>query len=358
MQKIEVTIPGGRSYPILVGVGALARIGEVINFERYSKVTILTDSTVAENWLSKVRALLPPRTDSIILPPGENQKGVSTIAQVWGKFAEAGLDRRSLLLNLGGGVIGDLGGFAASTYMRGIDFAHIPTTLLAQVDSSIGGKTGIDHVGIKNLVGTFAQPVAVIAEIGMLATLPQRECLAGFAEVIKHALIKDAKYLELLLSKAVEEFEDSELSNIIAQSIQIKRVIVQNDEKESGPRKLLNFGHTVGHAIEAASLESKVPLLHGEAISLGMLAEAKLSVEQKLLSSNDLHTVEKAINHFQLPQRLPPAITSAEIFKRMALDKKNVAGKIKFTLLKKVGEGVWDQDVPHDIVARIIETLR
>jgi 3-dehydroquinate synthase len=238
--------------------------------------------------------------------------------------------------------------------MRGIDCLQIPTTLLSQVDSSVGGKTAIDHDGIKNLVGTFAQPVAVVIDTEVLSTLPTREFISGFAEIIKHGFISDAKYLEQATSKRPDEFTPAELEDIIASSCRIKASVVESDETESGKRKMLNFGHTVGHALESLSLSTSTPLLHGEAISIGMVIEAELSHEQGPLSKSDAALVKQHLHTAGLPI-ISPRFETDKIIKKLHSDKKNEHGTVCFTLLESIGNAVWNQKVDQTAIVSALE---
>lgn len=284
---------------------------------------------------------------------GEKAKDISYLTELWKSMIDAKLDRKALILNLGGGVIGDIGGFAASTYMRGIDFINIPTTLLAQVDESVGGKTMIDLQGIKNIVGTFYQPAAVIIDVNTLQTLPEKQLLSGFAEIIKHGLINDSNYFELVTKKIPQNFSGEEMTEIIKKSCVIKAGIVQNDEKEEGQRKLLNFGHTVGHAIEALSLDTHEPLLHGEAISIGMVKEAELAVNLGLLTQKEALYITGKLSDTGLPTELPK-MKPTDILDRMKLDKKNARGEINFTLISGIGKGIINQVIAEDTIIKVL----
>ncbi|HSA84312.1 MAG TPA: 3-dehydroquinate synthase, partial [Patescibacteria group bacterium] len=278
MKILTINIPTAqKQYPILIGNELIGNLTNHIDINNYSRIFIVTDNIVAPLFLKKLLQTLPEGTAAITLSSGEKEKNIVTVGKIWSAMKENNLDRKSLVINLGGGVIGDMGGFAASTYMRGIDFLQIPTTLLSQIDASVGGKTGVDFAGIKNLVGSFQQPIGVIIDTQTLKTLPKREFLSGFGEMIKHGLIADKTYFELVTSKQPQSFSQEELINLIARSCEIKKTIVEQDETENGLRKLLNFGHTIGHAIESLSLETEMPLLHGEAVAIGMVAEAKVA---------------------------------------------------------------------------------
>ena len=355
MKKLSIHLPASQSheYPIFVGVNLIEKIETLFEFSNYSKLLVITDETVAPLFLDKLQKNLPSKTETITLPTGEKAKDIEYLTKIWEKMIDAQLDRKSLVINLGGGVIGDIGGFAASTYMRGIDFINIPTTLLAQVDESVGGKTMIDFHGIKNIVGTFHQPSAVIIDVATLQTLPERQLLNGFAEIIKHGLVKDKTYFDLVRSKKPKDFSHEELLEIIVRSNEIKSEIIQEDEKESGLRKVVNYGHTLGHAVEVLSLVTQNPLLHGEAVSIGMVAENNIAVETGLLSNEDADVIKKTLENAGLPVKVPDFETD-EILEKMKLDKKNTDGKINFTLLKTLGEGIINQTVSEEIIKKTL----
>ena len=359
MKKLQITTkssPKDIEYPIYIGNNILPDLNQLVQFEKYSKVVILTDTNLEKLWLELVQHFMPVQTSIILIPPGETEKNIVNVQKIWKQLLDFGCDRKSLLINLGGGVIGDMGGFAASTYMRGIDSLNMPTTLLAQVDASVGGKTGIDFAKIKNIIGTFEQPTAVIIDTQMLETLPDREFIEGFAEVIKHGLIKDKDYFELVTSKNPREFTAEELADLVEVSCRIKAEIVESDERETGKRKLLNFGHTVGHAIEAAALETDNPFLHGEAISIGMVAEAKISQLLNNISSGDLELIKQSLEKTGLPVSMNfPEKTLSE---KMSADKKTSFGKIKWTLLKQIGMGIYDVEVSEKIVNDAINSIK
>lgn len=332
----------------------MKKIVTLLDLKRHSRIMVLTDTNVAPLFLDQLLAVLPAATTTtLVLPAGEKEKNITNVQKIWQALLTAQCDRKSLVINLGGGVISDMGGFAASTYMRGIDFINIPTTLLAQVDASVGGKTAIDFAGVKNLVGTFAQPVKVIIDTDTLHTLPQRELLAGFAEVIKHGLIWDKKHFLQATVKHPTDFTKKELAAIVTRSRQIKLEVVAKDPTEQGIRKQLNFGHTVGHALEAISLNTAKPLLHGEAISIGMVAEAKISQLMGLLSEADLLAIKKSLVNAGLPVSVE--ITNINhILQKMKTDKKNEQGQINLTLLNGIGSAVHNQHVSENIIREAI----
>ena len=308
-----------------------------------SKVFILTDENVAPFWLPEVAHWLHcDASVDIVVKAGEQHKNFQTVQRIWKTLMKHHADRNALLVNLGGGVITDLGGFSASTYKRGIKFINIPTTLLAMVDAAIGGKTGIDFGGGKNQIGTFAEAEEVIIDPVFLETLPERELLSGMAEMLKYGFIVDAKLLEINL----ENYQQ-----FIVRCGEIKREIVAQDPTEKGLRKILNFGHTLGHAIESHCLTTDYPLLHGEAVALGLLGALWLSVKQLGLDESVLQNFEN---------QLPVLISEAEIsllgsdiepiLSYLVHDKKNKGEKPQFVLLEAIGKPVWDVEVEPELV--------
>lgn len=313
------------------------------NISTASRVFILTDENVAPFWLPETEYWLNSENAiEIVIKAGERHKNLQTVQRIWKTLMKHCADRNALLINLGGGVITDLGGFAASTYKRGIKFINIPTTLLAMVDAAIGGKTGIDFGGGKNQIGTFAEAEEVIIDPVFLSTLPRRELLSGLAEMLKYGFIVDAN----LLNTNLENYQD-----YILRCGEIKRGIVAHDPTEKGLRKVLNFGHTIGHAIESHCLTTSHPLLHGEAVAMGMAAALWLSVKQCGLEKKVLNNYEK-----QLPILLSEAemnLIEADkepIFSYLALDKKNKGEQPQFVLLEAVGNPVWDVEVDTEEV--------
>lgn len=363
----KITILG--SYTVYTGIGTLSWLSKLVKLNNYSGFVVITDSFLEKIWLKKIENFLPARNalskamaggpvnfKKIIIPPGEQTKNIDTVVTIWKQLLLKKCDRKTLVINFGGGVVLDIGGFAASTFMRGLDFINIPTTLLSQVDSALGGKTGIDFAGIKNLIGTFNQPKAVICDINFLSTLPNREFVTGFAEIIKHGLIADQKYFHFVTSKKPKDFSKQELLKIIVNSIKIKSEIISSDEKEADQRKLLNFGHTIGHAVESLSLETTKPLLHGEAIGIGIAAEAKISSLLKMLSRQDLQCIQQSL----INAGLPVSVTNMgidKIIKKMQSDKKNEDGKINFTLLQQIGKAIINQHVTDNIIKQALEQI-
>ena len=313
-----------------------------------SQVFILTDENVAPLWLPEVEHWLAcENAIEIIIKAGEQHKNLQNVQRIWKTLMKHHADRNALIINLGGGTITDLGGFAASTYKRGIRFINIPTTLLAMVDAAIGGKTGIDFGGAKNQIGTFAEPEEVLVDPVFLKTLPRRELLSGMAEMLKYGYISDSKLLEINL----ENYQE-----YILRCGDIKREIVLKDPYEKGQRKMLNFGHTLGHAIESHCLTTDCPLLHGEAVALGMAGALWLSVKQCGLDEKVMHDYEK-----RLPMLLSEAgITLSEndiepIMAYLVHDKKNHGEKPQFVLLEAIGKPLWDMEVEPDLIKEALQ---
>ena len=310
------------NYSIWIGENSLSKL----NVSKYSKIGILVDENTKEfclPLLSKIK-----KSVIIEIKSGEENKNIDTCNLIWNKLTKNSFDRDSLLINLGGGVIGDMGGFCASTYKRGIDFIHIPTSLLAMVDASVGGKLGVDFNGLKNQVGLFSNPKTVIINPKFLETLPEDELRSGFAEVVKHALITDNNLWNHLKNNPFQELDWEE---IIETSVQIKNKIVISDPKEKGERKKLNFGHTFGHAIESYYLQKGTPILHGEAIFMGIILESELS-SLSVSEKNDIKNY--ILSNFSLPY----TPSKSNLLNFLRNDKKNFEEKINFSLLNTIGD--------------------
>ncbi len=326
------------SYPIVFN-DDFAALNKFIQEKKYSKIFFLVDEQTEKHCLPLLISQLQITAyDLIGVTSGEENKNIDFCIGIWRTLIDFNADRNSLLINVGGGVITDMGGFAASTYKRGIDFVQIPTTLLSQVDASVGGKTGIDMDHLKNIIGTFAQPKAVFIDTFFLRTLPQRQLISGFAEMLKHGLIADRTYFNLL-KEASPETIDPEL---IYHSITLKNEVVLQDPEEKGLRKILNFGHTVGHAIESYSLKNDpTPLTHGEAIAIGMVCEAFLSVEKTELTAAELVEIMETFRRFYEKYTIKEASIPA-LIELMKSDKKNNSGKINCSLLTQIGQCTID----------------
>jgi len=341
MEKIRVEL-GERSYNIIIGSGVLDDIGgNLKSFGLSPKAAIVSNPTVFSLYGKRVsESIRKAGFDliEVIIPDGEEYKDLVWLQHIYNDLLAHKLDRASALIALGGGVIGDITGFAASTYMRGISYIQVPTTLLAQVDSSVGGKTGVNHKLGKNMIGTFWQPRLVWIDVETLKTLPKRQLLAGMAEVIKYGVIYDADLFRFLKAKKDEilALDYGALSHIIKRSCEIKADVVSQDEREAGLRAILNYGHTIGHAIETATGYTR--FLHGEAVAIGMNMEAKLAYKIGLLDKKQAAEIRTLIDSYGLPFKVPADIDVNYMLSSMQLDKKAVAGELKFILPEKIGK--------------------
>jgi len=357
-----VKVPlGNRSYQIKIGVGLLDRLGkECSGFGFGRRCAIITDANVGKVYAKPVfnalaKAGFEPAL--IVVPAGETAKSFRSVQRCYDLLAGHRLERKSFIVALGGGVVGDLAGFVAATYLRGISFVQVPTTLLAQVDSSVGGKVGVNLKAGKNLVGAFHQPKLVLCDLGTLQTLPQRELRAGLAEVIKYGIIYDAKLFAQLerILPALLKRKQSALETTIARCCAIKAHVVGQDETESGLRVILNFGHTIGHGLEAISSYGKY--LHGEAIAIGQVAAAHLSQLRAGLREDDARRIEHLFVRTGLPTQVQlNARQRRNLFNAMRLDKKVSGGDIKFVLARRIGKVVWGQSVAPELVAKTINS--
>ncbi len=347
-----ISVPlSGRPYDVLVGPGLLAESGALMaGLIKPGRCVLVTDSIVGPLYAGGVSASLEQagfQPTVITVPAGEVSKSMSEVASVCDRMIAAGLDRSSCLVALGGGVVGDLAGFAAAIYYRGIPFVQIPTTIVAQVDSSVGGKTGVNAPGGKNLIGAFHQPRLVLADTETLKTLPTREFEEGFAEIIKHAAIRDPEMLDAM----------DDIAALVARNVAIKAAIVAEDEFETtGLRALLNFGHTIGHGIENAAGYCR--FLHGEAISLGLVAACRLSVRKAGLPADEAQRIIDALGGRGLPVTLADDLSTERILAALRTDKKFLAGRIRFVLLRALGDAFVSSDVSEADIAAEIEALR
>jgi 3-dehydroquinate synthase len=346
---------GERAYPVYLGAELLAKTGALTReLGVNGHAAIITDSTVGPLYAKRVvdslkSAGYPVSTHTVLA--GEKAKSFRSVETLCESLARAQLDRHSFIVALGGGVVGDLAGFVASIYYRGIPFLQIPTTIMAQVDSSIGGKTAINLSHGKNLVGRFHQPFAIIADIETLNTLGTLEHNEGFAEVIKYGVIWDSDLLETVMRSPLD------LSEIVKRCIEIKAAIVKQDEYETrGTRELLNFGHTIGHAVEATAGYGQ--MLHGEAVSIGMMAAAWISKTKFGFPVDDLAKLQDCLNHFQLPLKIPHPFSSASILETVFTDKKFVAGKIRFVVASGLGKATVTEEVTKEDLAMAIEAVK
>ncbi len=348
MKTLQVDL-GSRSYPIYIGQALLGQAALIKKHIKGRQVLVVTNKTVAPLYLKKTLAVLADfQTDKIILPDGEKYKNLKVLNKIFDTLLQHHFDRQTTLVALGGGVIGDMTGFAAACYQRGIPFIQIPTTLLAQVDSSVGGKTGVNHKLGKNMIGAFHQPQSVLIDTNTLQTLDNRQFSAGLAEVIKYGLINDIEFFEWL-EKNVEALlarDAQALSFAIARSCQDKATLVAEDERESGRRALLNFGHTFGHTIETGLGYGKY--LHGEAVAIGMCLAAQFSARLGWISETDVSRMTALINKMALPTRFPKRFTVKKMLALMQVDKKVRDGKIRLILLQSLGKAIiTDQYEPQ-----------
>ncbi len=355
-----VNVPlGHRSYQIKIGAGLLEQLGsDCARFKLRQRCAIISDRNVARHYASAARrSLRQAGFDSVLItvPAGETAKSLKTVQTCYDQLAAHRLERKSFIVALGGGVVGDLAGFVAATYLRGIAFVQVPTTLLAQVDSSVGGKVGVNLTSGKNLVGAFHQPRLVLCDLDTLRTLPPREYRAGLAEVIKYGIIYDARLFERLerdLPKILGR-DEKVLAEVIARCCEIKADVVGQDETEHGLRAILNFGHTIGHALEAISSYGKY--LHGEAIAIGQVAAAGLSGRESGLARRDVERIENLFRRAGLPtQARLGSSQRKKLFSAMRLDKKVSGGEVRFVLAERIGKVVWGRKIPPALVAEVL----
>ncbi|MBI4525256.1 MAG: 3-dehydroquinate synthase [Deltaproteobacteria bacterium] len=346
-----------RSYPIHMGEGLLLRAGELLGEAGCGeKIAIVTSPTVARLHLTPLEDSFRRsgfKTTLILLPEGEEHKNLASLETIYDRLVSGRFERNSCLVALGGGVIGDLAGFAAATFLRGIPYVQVPTTLLAQVDSSVGGKTGINHREGKNLIGAFYQPRAVLIDVNVLQTLPRRELLAGLAEVIKYGIIEQPELFALLEEKLdpLLSLNKDLLLEVIGASCSIKARVVEKDEREDDYRAVLNFGHTIGHALE--SLTGYETFLHGEAVAIGMVQATLISMRHGSCDKESCERIYRLIRRTGLPTELPSSIIPHELVKSMETDKKSARGKIKFVLCEGIGKTRFHWLAPEEIAAMI-----
>ena len=358
MHTLQVNL-GKRSYPIYIGKELLSHDSLLSNHISSNDAVIISNETVAPLYLQKLSASLKNKNiQTIILPDGESYKNLTTMESIFNDLLTHKCARDSTIIALGGGVIGDISGFAAACYQRGINFIQVPTTLLSQVDSSVGGKTGVNHALGKNMIGAFYQPQCVIADIDTLQTLPQRELSAGIAEVIKYGVLGDLEFF-VWLEENVEKLVrlDSEaITYAIQRSCQCKADIVASDEHEkSGKRALLNLGHTFGHAIETGMGYGE--WLHGEAVACGMVIAAEFSERLGWLSKSDVKRITRLISKANLPVSLPPELSANRMIELMAIDKKVKDGKLHLVLLQNIGNALLTSDFDNSLLQTTLAEL-
>jgi 3-dehydroquinate synthase len=351
MQHIE-----GTGYNIYFNEECYGYLQQLLVAGSYSCIFILSDENSAvhclPHFLAKLATEIP--IELLEIEPGEENKNIDTCIQLWEALTELGADRKSLMINVGGGVLTDLGGFVALTFKRGMDFINVPTTLLAMVDASVGGKTGIDLGALKNQVGIISNPNAVLIDTTFLETLPVEQMRSGLAEMLKHGLIADKAYWNEFAG--LESLTTDDLGALIHRSVVIKNEVVTQDPTEKGLRKILNFGHTLGHAIESYFLESedKKNLLHGEAIAIGMVLESYISKELGLLAETDYREIKAVISALYFPVEFTPN-DIAIIISLLVHDKKNEGGEVKFTLLEKIGNAVINKNAQNLLIINAFE---
>lgn len=348
---------GERSYPIHIDTGLIGRADALTPYLAGQQVMIVTNETIAPLYLDKLCASLPDGVEvrTVVLPDGEQYKTIEHVSRIWDALLEAGFNRRCTLVALGGGVIGDMVGYAAASYQRGVAFIQVPTTLLSQVDSSVGGKTGVNHPLGKNMIGAFWQPKAVLIDIESLKSLPRRELSAGLAEVVKYGFIRDEAFLSWLEANmsALLDVTPDVIAEAIARSCQIKADIVAEDETEQGVRALLNLGHTFGHAIEAH--QGYGNWLHGEAVGAGMAMAATLSQQLGWIDEAMLARSLAVIERAGLPLAAPANMSSDDFLTRMRLDKKNIDAKLRLVLLNSLGDACVSDATPVPVLQTLLD---
>lgn len=358
MIKVKVEL-NKNSYEIYIGSGLLPRVGLWLKGKFSSdKAVIITDTSVRKLYADILEHSLTNAGFTVAVlevPPGEEQKTLATAGRLYNRLAEAFTERSSLILALGGGVIGDLAGFVAATYMRGVPFVQVPTTLLAMVDSSIGGKTAVDHGSLKNMIGAFYQPKMVVADVDTLKTLPKVELSNGMAEIIKHAVTRDKEFFDYLKENmtAAMSFNTGVLQDIIEKNARIKGQVVETDEKESGLRTMLNYGHTVGHAVETV-MDFRIK--HGQAVAIGMMAAAKISARLGFIREEEVNQLELLIHEAGLPVRVPEfnREEKEKLLEAIRHDKKVLDGKIRFVLLKSLGNAIISDKVDTGLIGEVL----
>lgn len=355
--RVDVRTPGG-SYPVLIGLGALAELPGRLRDAGVARVALVTDETVAGFWLAPVAQALTGggvHVDSVTVPPGEASKSFAEYRRLLTFFEDAGLDRQGAVVGLGGGVVGDLAGFAAATWLRGVRLFQVPTTLLAMVDAAIGGKTGIDTARTKNGVGAFHQPMLVLADLATLGSLPESEYLFAFAEVVKYAISLDAQLATTLVAERDRLLvrDPTRLADVVERCVAAKARVVAEDERESGVRAILNYGHTAGHAIEVA-LAYTVP--HGRAVATGMQVAARIGARVGSCSDGLVAQQDELLGAFHLPGRLP-RVKAEDVLAAIPRDKKAQGGEARWVLPRQIGKAVVGQRVPAEVVQAVVREV-
>lgn len=359
MKTLTVNLPNDHSYPILIGEDLLLQSQHWLSFIPGKQVCVVTNETVAPLYLDQVLEQLAENFTvcTVQLKDGEAFKTTDAVMHIYNVLLEHTFNRNATVIALGGGVVGDIAGFAAATYQRGVHFIQMPTTLLSQVDSSVGGKTGVNHPSGKNMIGAFYQPKVVVIDTKVLSSLPQRELSAGIAEVIKYGLIRDVNFYEWIQRNLdlIQALDPLIIQETILRSCDHKANVVSEDERESGIRAILNFGHTFGHAIETA--QGYGQWLHGEAVACGMLIAMQLSADLGWIKPCEVERLKQLLLQAQLPTHAPEKMTPEQFMKLMAVDKKNISGQLRLVLLKAMGEAEICSDVSAEkITAAILAT--
>lgn len=353
-----IRLESSRECPITVGEGIIARLAEHFDFGDYSSLTLITDGVVNRLYgQSAVRSLekTGKKVSLFTLPTGERAKSLSTVERGFKFLLANNVDRKGLICALGGGVVGDTAGFIAASYLRGIDYLQLPTTLLAQVDSSLGGKVGVNFEGKKNLVGSFYQPVAVIIDVALLKSLPPAEMANGLGEVVKYAVAIDEGLYRILENKEDNNFSAAELKEIVRRCCRLKAGIVEIDETErTGQRAILNFGHTVAHALEAArGFKGQV---HGQAVAVGIVAAARISQRLGILKAGDVQSIQRLLPKFKLPVACP-GLDPESLSRVIRFDKKTTRGQTRWVLLESIGKGITGRVVDEAVVEKVLKEL-
>lgn len=357
MAELRVGL-GERSYPIYIEPGFLDRVGaELSKTEIGKRYAVISDSNVNKLYGERLLSCLDAAgitAKMFTFKAGEENKTMATVANLASHLAQAGYDRHDAIIALGGGVTGDIAGFLASAYMRGIPFVQIPTTLLAQVDSSVGGKTGVDLPEGKNLVGAFYQPKAVFIDTEVLQTLNRQELLGGLAEVIKYGVIRDEKFFAFLEKEREKicRLDSEVIVEMITRCCAIKADVVAEDEREGGLRKILNYGHTIGHAVEGAS---NFQLIHGLAVAIGMVAAARLSLLKGLLAAGERDRITEILISYGMPTEIPENLDREEIKRYLKTDKKAVSGKVQFVLPDRIGSTCITDEVTEELIDKVLQ---
>lgn len=359
METVSVRLEG-HGYEVHIGTGVLDQLPSIIQSIRQpSRVAVITNKILAEKYGEPITKILQSagiEANCIVVRAGEANKNLATVCRMYESFADLGLDRSSAVVGVGGGVVCDIAGFAASTYLRGLDLYQVPTSLLAQVDASIGGKNGVDLPQGKNLVGSFYQPKAVLVDIGVLRSLPVRETRCGLAEVVKHGIVRDESYFRYVRSRGslLTGRNDQEMSSVVRRSLEIKAEIVEQDERDTGIRAILNYGHTIGHALEVVT--DYKSMRHGEAIAVGMITECMIAEKIGICSSGVSGEIINALVGLRLPVKIDPDISAEAIVDALEYDKKTIAGKLCMSLPVTIGSAKSIESIPRDVVLEVIRS--